>query len=127
MRQHRERGLAALEVALILPLLAVFIATLVEGGNMLGAYTDIRDCSRQAARLLASSPAPPDVTELVRRLAPELDADKLSAAVTTDDTTDKLTVEVSYVYATLLAAVPGFGQSGARSFTLRARTSMPAL
>lgn len=119
--------MAAVEVALLLPVLTVCIYCLVEGGNMISAYTDIQECSRQAARLLASDHAPPDITELVRALAPDLEPSDLTATVLTDQENEQVTVEVNYVYRTHITALPGFGAPGSDSFTLKVRTSMPAI
>ncbi|NJB67263.1 Flp pilus assembly protein TadG [Desulfobaculum xiamenense] len=123
----RERGMAAVEIALLLPILAVLVYCVVEGGNLLSAYTDVRECSRQAARMIASEHAPQDATALARALAPDLDPEHLTATVIRDTSTDKVTVEVNYVYHTHFKALPSFVSSAASAYTLVARTSMPAL
>ncbi len=125
-RAARRRGVAALEVALLLPVLAGLLYLLVEGGAVLQAYATIAEASRTAARqAIVSGDASADAASaLVRALTPDLDPGALSTTVTTDPTGSTVTVEVSYAYPSFFRANP-FGTGHQPLLTRAAYTSMP--
>ncbi len=117
-------GIAALEVALLLPLLAGLLYLLAEGGAMLRTYSALAEASRAAARQVivgGDSAAAPD---LVRSLLPDLASGSLATSVTTDAGATSVTVEVSYAYQTLFSSSP-LGGSHEPLVTLAAKTCMP--
>ncbi|WP_245588362.1 TadE/TadG family type IV pilus assembly protein [Desulfocurvus vexinensis] len=125
-RAARRRGVAALEVALLLPVLAGLLFLLVEGGAVLRAYSAISEASRAAARqvIVSGNASAEAASALVRSLAPDLASAGLTTTVTTDPTGSTVTVEVSYAYQSFFRDNPtGLGHEPL--LTLVAHTSMP--
>ncbi|WP_461211321.1 TadE/TadG family type IV pilus assembly protein [Desulfocurvus sp. DL9XJH121] len=120
-----ERGLAALEAALILPLLAGFLYFLVEGTTVIMTYSALSEASRVAARQVLLTGEDSGIQDLVGSLLPELNADGLSTSVNYEDSGNTVTVEISYDYQTLFSDTP-VGETVEPLVSLVARTSMPA-
>lgn len=120
----RESGLAALEAALLLPVLAGFLFLLVEGGTAVGTYSSLCEASRVAARQVLLSGETDGAAQLVNSLLPDLDADALNTRVVLEDGGNTVTVEISYAYQTLFGDNP-LGETHENLLTLVARTSMP--
>lgn len=117
-----RRGLAAVELGLMLPVMALLLFLLVEGASAMHAYSDIVEASREGARMALMDGAPPDIEALVTSVTNTLDPAFLTTSVITG--TDTVTVEVSYAYQP-------FGEealkmlTGDDSLTLVAQTTMP--
>ncbi len=120
-----EKGIAALEVALILPMLAMLLYCLVEGGNMLSVYTSMSEASRGAARQIVLSGETAGTSDLVQNLAPDLSPGDLTTTVSTDTAKNLVTVEVQYDYQSIFNLDSGLGEGYPELFTLSAQTSMP--
>lgn len=124
VRGPARPGIAALEVALLLPLLAGLLYLLVEGGAMLRTYAALSEASRGAARQVVVSGEPSSAPDLVQSLLPDLASGSLSTSVTMDAGGTSVTVEVSYAYSSLFSGSP-LGGDHEPLVTLAASTSMP--
>lgn len=117
-----RRGLAAVEFALMLPVMALLLFLLVEGASAMHAYSDIVEASREGARLALMDGGVSDIEALVTSITNNLDVDALTTSVITGS--DTVTVEVSYAYQP-------FGEeafemlTGDQSLELVAQTTMP--
>jgi len=98
MRDDRRRGMAAVEFALLLPVMALLILLMVEGGHAMHTYSSLVEASREGARHVLMEGESADVEALVAAVVADLDPEKLSTNVTTDPDAKTVTVEVSYVY-----------------------------
>ena len=121
---HSENGLAALEAALLLPVLAAFLYLLVEGGNAVMTYSSLSEASRVAARQVLLTGETAGTQDLIRTLLPDLTSDALATSVSFEDAGNTVTVEISYEYSTLFSGKP-MGQTHDGLLSLAARTSMP--
>lgn len=120
----RRRGIAALEVALLLPVLAGLLFLLVEGGAMIRTYSAISEASRSAARQVILTGETSGAGDLVQSLLPDLSSGALSTTVTTDSADNSVTVEVHYDYSSYFSSNP-LGSSHEPLLTMAAQTSMP--
>lgn len=117
-----DHGFAAVETALLLPMLAMILMLLVEGVSALKAYSDIAEASRSAARQMIIADDTTSASALVQALAKDLETTALHTTVALDGAS--VTVEVSYDYQ------PYFSQAMFDAFTdngitLVAQTTMP--
>jgi len=119
-----ERGVSALETALILPVLAAILYLLIEGASALITYSTLEEASSVAARQVLMTGEDSNIPELVESLLPDLDPADISTSVTYEDSGTTVTVEVTYDYQTALGGNP-LDSSGSDSISLVARTSMP--
>lgn len=123
-RDTTRQGLAAVEFALMLPVMALLLFMLVEGANAMHAYSNLVEASREGARLALMDGASSDIEALVQAVTTELDIDALTTSVTTNAGSNTITVEVSYDYQP-------FGENafkmltGDQSLQLIAQTTMP--
>ncbi|MDY7001181.1 MAG: TadE/TadG family type IV pilus assembly protein [Thermodesulfobacteriota bacterium] len=125
MNTKKQKGMAAVELALILPLLAVLLYCLIEGGNAIRTYAAISEIGREAARMVIREGPGVDVAPLVEALAVDLPASDIDTTVAVDQDNNIVTVEVSYEYPSFFNNVPLFGETYPEVFTLTASTSMP--
>lgn len=128
-RDERRRGMAAVEFALLLPVMALLILLMVEGGNAMHTYSSLVEASREGARHVLMEGDTADVEALVAAVVADLDPGKLSTNVTTDPDANTVTVEVSYVYE-LFGSKSGTGDSEGlfgkdEALTFVAQTTMP--
>lgn len=121
---NSRRGLAAVEFALILPVMALLFFLVVEGANAMHAYSNLVEASREGARLALMDGATSDIEALVQAVTQELDDESLQTSVITDAGTNTVTVEVTYAYQP-------FGENALKALTgdnslqLVAQTTMP--
>lgn len=126
MRKWNEsrQGLAAVELALFLPVMALLFFLLVEGTNAMHTYSNLVEASREGARLALMDGTPSDIEALVQAVTVELGIENLTTSVTTDAGSNTVTVEVTYDYQP-------FGENGLKalwgdhSMQLAAQTTMP--
>lgn len=124
-RTDRRQGFAAVEFALLLPVLAVLILLLVEGANAMHTYSTLVEASREGARHVLMEGDEANVEALVQALVADLDLDDLTTNVVTNPAAKTVTVEVTYVYQ-LFGSQNGQGLFGDDdSFELVAQTTMP--
>ena len=102
---NSRKGLAAVEFALTLPVLALLILLLVEGANAMHTYSALVEASREGARHVLMQGDDADVNTLVAALVGDLDQQELSTDVVTDPVANTVTVKVAYNYKP-------FGSSG---------------
>jgi len=125
MNTKKQKGMAAVELALILPLLAALLFCLVEGGNAIRTYAAISEIGREAARMVVREGPSADVAALVEALAADLSASDIDTTVAVDQENNIVTVEVSYEYPSFFSNVSFFGETYPEVFTFTASTSMP--
>ena len=124
-RDDRRQGLAAVEFALMLPVMALLLMLLVEGANAMHTYSSLVEASREGARHVLMVGDSADVEALVAALVADLDTDELSTNVITDPAANTVTVEVSYAYQ-LFKSDSGDGPFGNdEPFQFVAQTTMP--
>jgi Flp pilus assembly protein TadG len=97
-RDNSRKGLAAVEFALTLPVLALLILLLVEGANAMHTYSALVEASREGARHVLMQGDDADVNTLVAALVADLDQQELSTDVVTDPVANTVTVKVAYNY-----------------------------
>jgi len=117
--------MAAVEIALVLPLLAMLLYCLVEGGNAIRTYAAISEIGREAARMVVREGPDADVAALVAALSVDLSASDMDTSVAVDEENSIVTVEVSYEYPSFFSNVSFFGETYPETFTFTASTSMP--
>ncbi|MES9994865.1 TadE/TadG family type IV pilus assembly protein [Desulfovibrio aminophilus] len=126
-RRRGQRGMAAVEFALILPVLAALFFLILEGANAIRTYSIISEASREAARLVLREGSTTNVEFLVQSLtAAQLPAANLNTNVTVNSEQKTVTVEVDYDYQSMLgsqAMVETFNSG--QPYVLLARTTMP--
>jgi len=97
-RDNSRKGLAAVELALMLPVLALLILLLVEGAHAMHTYSALVEASREGARHVLMTGDDADVNALVSALVADLDQQELSTDVVTDPVANTVTVKVAYNY-----------------------------
>jgi hypothetical protein len=124
--ENGERGLAAMELALALPLILALLLMLVEGAGAMHTYSVISDASREGARLVLRAGETSGVGALVDSVAAQLPGDDLQTTVVVDGGGQSVTVEVSYAYEPFFGVGSGLlGPLWDAAPVLRARTTMP--
>lgn len=122
-----QRGMAALEMAIILPVLAALFFVLVEGSNAIRTYSLMTEVSREAARLVLREGNADNVSTLVQSLTQgQLSSQNLTTNVTTNTQAKTVTVEVQYGYTSLMGSdsmLQSFNND--QPYVLLARTTMP--
>jgi len=97
--ENSKKGLAAVEMALALPILALLFLVMAEGANAMRTYSALLDASREGARHVLMRGDSADVASLVAALVADIDADELTTSVVTDPVANTVTVEIAYDYA----------------------------
>lgn len=101
-----DRGQASVELALLLPLVVLLLATLVQAGLVVRDQVLVTHAAREAARAAAVDDDPAAAEQAARDAGP-LDGDALEVAVSgRDGVGSQVTVEVGY---TSPAALPLLG------------------
>ncbi len=127
MRKHarNQRGLAAVELALMLPALMLLLLLMVEGANAFRVYNVLHEASREGARLVLRDGDASDVPLLVESLLGRLPDSTLTTNVMLDGDGLAVTVEVAYVYQSFYGFNPALEALDGAPFTFRAATVMP--
>ncbi|BDQ38573.1 hypothetical protein SYK_29330 [Pseudodesulfovibrio nedwellii] len=126
-KDTKRQGLAAVELALMLPVLALLLMLLVEGANAIHTYSSLIEASREGARHVLLEGSDADVEALVAALVTDIDSADLNTNVTTDTVSQTVTVEVSYQYELFgnASSTTPIGESNDNSFQFVAQTTMP--
>jgi Flp pilus assembly protein TadG len=130
-RNARERGAAAVEFALLLPVLLLILFMIIDAGRALNAQLTLTEAAREGARLAALGE--PDSTVSSKTVAAATGLSGVIVSVTGcapgAGPTSSATVSVSYPFSfvTPIGAVAGlFGVSGTDApLTLTAQGVMP--
>ncbi|GFM36993.1 TadE/TadG family type IV pilus assembly protein [Desulfovibrio psychrotolerans] len=120
-----ENGMAAVEIALLLPVLALVLYVVVEGANTLHNYATISEASRSAARQVVISGDPSTARPIVEAVVTELPVAALTTTVSMDAGASSVTVEVRYAYQSVFLANRQADGPLPSLYTLSAKTTMP--
>lgn len=123
--RRSQRGMAAVEMALVLPLLASILFFLVEGAGALKASMVLSEASREAARLVLRTGDSTQAPALVTALTGRLSGASPATTVSVDNDAHTVTVNVEYAYAPLISDNPLIAALPDGQLTLRSRTVMP--
>jgi len=123
--EKSRQGLAAVEFALILPVMALLLLILVEGANAMHTYSSLIDASREGARHVLMEGDTASVEALVAALVADLDTEDLTTNVVTDTVANTVTVEVSYDYQPFGNEDSNGMFNDGEPFQLIAQTTMP--
>lgn len=122
----KRQGIAAIEFALVLPVIALLLMLLVEGANAMHTYSSLVEASREGARHVLLEGDEANVEALVNALVADLNETDLSTNVVMDPVAKTVTVEVSYDYQ-MFSTNPGASapEEDANTFQFVAQTTMP--
>ncbi len=120
-----RRGMAAVEMALVLPLMASILFFLVEGAGALKASMVLSEASREAARLVLRTGEASGASSLVATLTNRLTGAAPETSVSVDSAAHTVTVSVEYAYAPVISDNPLIAALPDGQLTLRSRTVMP--
>jgi len=124
-KDERRQGLAAVEFALLLPVMLFLLLLVVEGAAAMHTYSSLVEASREGARYVLMEGESADVEALVAALVADLDTENLTTNVVTDSNANTVTVEVSYDYE-LFGSENGSGLFGNdEPLKFVAQTTMP--
>lgn len=122
--RQSKRGIAAVEFAMMLPLMALILFLLIEGAHAMHAYSNLVEASREGARMALLEGTAADIDALIQSVTNDLDSDAMSTSVVADAGAQTVTVEVSYAYQPF--SENAFKMlTGESSFTIAAQTTMP--
>jgi Flp pilus assembly protein TadG len=127
MRSLGDRGAAAVEFALVLPLLLLLIFGIIDFGRMLNAKITLTEAAREAARSAALQTA---ADGIARAAAMTGAIGTTSPTVTdcTDDSADEAVATITYNFrfVTPIGFMAGFLSSG-DTVQLQAKSVMPCM
>lgn len=131
MRHNKDtssrKGIAAMEMALMLPLIVLLLFVLAEASIAMHTYTSLQEASREGARMVLLQGEGADVDGLVKTIITEIPDDKVITSVVTDTGQRTVTVTVSCDYIPFKGGTDGSsiitGEQNA--YTLQASTTMP--
>lgn len=123
--RRSQRGMAAVEMALVLPLLASLLFFLVEGAGAFRASLVLSEASREAARLVLRTGDASGAASLVASLTGRLSGTVPATSVSVDSTAHTVTVHLEYAYAPVISDNPLLAALPDGRLTLRSRTVMP--
>lgn len=117
-----ESGVAAVEFALFLPLLAALLAVMVEGTSVFMTRYTLLEASREGARLVLRAGDTANVGALVTTLTDKLPEAPMNTSVSMAGG-DSVTVRVDYEYQPFL--FPESNLFDGEAIVLSAQTTMP--
>jgi Flp pilus assembly protein TadG len=131
-RKGRDRGAAAVEFALVLPLLLLIVFGIIDFGRALNAQITLTEAAREGVRLAALGDSSAEVSARAQAAAPQLSG--VTVTVTTSCQAGAgpaadavVNVSYSFSFITPVGAIAGlFGGSGIGGpITLSAQGVMP--
>ena len=127
-RSRDERGSAAVEFALVLPLLLMLIFGIIDFGRMLNDKITLTEAAREGARSAALQTAADGIAR-----AKVLTADVGPTTETITDCTDdaatqaEATINYNFRFVTPIGFMAGFLSGGNNTVPLQAKSVMPCL
>lgn len=125
MKKNNQKGMAAVEIAALMPVFMLLLIFGIEGGNAVHTYACMSEAGREAARLVVNKGETGEVDALVNVLTQDLSAKQVGTHVVMDKDNKIVTVEVNYEYECLFANVLAFQDESGDSLHFSATTSMP--
>ena len=126
MRKQTQRGIAATEFAVFLPVFVLMVLLTVEGANALRTYMTLHEASREGARLvLSENGETAHVEQLVRTITADLPGGEPTTAVSINSGQETVTVEVKYEYLGFFSTGSLVESLAQDALVLSARTVMP--
>jgi Flp pilus assembly protein TadG len=125
----RQSGQVLIELAFLLPILALLLLGVIEVSGAINAYMTVHEASRSGARLASIEKKTTNVEAHVRSIMERLPESNLTISTSqgTDASGIKIyTVEVQYEYKSILNDPPLVGKLMPRPLILRADTAMPS-
>lgn len=119
-RKSPDRGAAAVEAALVLPLLLLLVFGIIDFGRMLNAQITVTEAAREAARAASLGEPPGARASLVATHLGPVSTDEVESCGKADDAV----VDVSYTF-TFVTPVAILANFAGSSFTLTSRGVMP--
>jgi Flp pilus assembly protein TadG len=124
----RDRGAAAIEMALVLPLLLLVLGGIIDFGRLFGAQMTITQASREGARIKALGLSDSDMNTRVGAAANGMavSATTVTACPNQPALTDAAVVRVSHVFDFIVldSVINLFGGGWASGITLTSTGSM---
>lgn len=133
-RGHKERGAAAVEMAIVLPLLLLIVFGIIDFGRLLYTKVELSSAAREGARIVAIND--PSAGGLAADVQTRVDASQslsgpVAASITSDcDTTDLATVTAQATFSWITPMGPiadmftGGGSVGNSDLTISAEGTM---
>lgn len=122
---RNEKGQSLVEFAILLPIILLLLMGILEFGLMLNSYLTINNSAREGARLGIVAGSDPEISELITKISPNLDIEKLIVNITplegSRQSGDTLTVEVIYNYQVIIPLISNILNN---VVVLKAQTSM---
>lgn len=109
-RRAPDRGAAAVEAALVLPLLLMIVFGIIDIGRMVNAQLRVTEAAREGARALALGANPQARVQTVMGAPTDVSIDSDCDAPATDDAVVTVTYEFSFI--TPLGVLAGGGLGG---------------
>lgn len=97
-KRHKERGAAAVEFALVVPLLIVLVIGIAEFGRAYHVQTTISGAAREGVRVMALQNSPSNARSTVKAYAPQLNLSDSQIAVSPSACTVGGTAQVTVSY-----------------------------
>jgi Flp pilus assembly protein TadG len=125
MNKKNQKGMAAVELAALMPIFILLLFFGIEGSNAVHTHACMSEAGREAARLIVNKGDDSEVNALVSVLTADLSAKDIGTNVIMDKDNKIVTVEVNYEYECLFANVLAFQDEDGNALQFSSKTSMP--
>lgn len=116
MREHSERGAAAVEFAIVLPVLLALLLGIMEFGRAYNAQISLTNAAREGVRVMAISNDPVASKAATKNaavsLSPALADSNISFSQASCSSTRQMTVTISYTLSTITGLAGPFVLTG---------------
>lgn len=123
-RRHRDRGAAAVEAALVIPILLMIIFGIIDFGRMLNAQLGITEAAREGARVSSFGGDVGDVRDRVDRVIDGAIVTSVDGCPSRPDPDNDAAVTVMYRF-TFVTPVGALASFAGDSFDLTSTGVMP--